>query len=180
MAKNKEGSFRIVVIFMVLSMVLVLNWDKLPWLKNSVHAVFNPTLGVLLNWNMTIGMILILFVLSYLMTLAQKYTTDQDELKRIKALQKDLQKKSKEHRSDPKKSAEISKELMSLMPKQMKLGMRSIVYTGIPLILFYRWFNDFFIAAGSPKFFGFLGWFWFYFIGYFVFSSLMRKWMDVA
>ena len=180
MAKNKEGSFRLIVIFMLASMVLVLSWDKLPWLKNGIHAIFDPTMGALLNWNLVIGMTIILAVLSYLMTLAQKYTTDQDELKRIRKLQKELQKKSRENQHDPKKAMEINKELMSLMPKQMKLSMRSIVYTGIPLLLFYRWFNDYFIAAGSPKFFGFMGWFWFYLIAYFIFSSIARKWMDVA
>jgi uncharacterized membrane protein (DUF106 family) len=75
---------------------------------------------------------------------------------------------------------EIQKELMSLAPKQMKLGMRTVVYTGIPFVLFFRWFQDFFVAAGSPKFFGFIGWFWFYLIVFMIFSSILKKKFDVV
>ena len=114
------------------------------------------------------------------MTFVQKYTTDQKELKSIKKLQKELQKKQKEHKEDPKKSMEIQKEMMSLMPKQMKLGMRTIVYTGIPFVLFFRWFHDFFTSVGDPKFFGFIGWFWFYMIFTMIFSSILKKKFDIV
>jgi len=180
MKRKKEGSFKVALIIMLVSLLIFAKWDKLLWLKNSIHWAFDPTLGALLNWNLTLGMIIIIAALSYLMTLVQKYTTNQVELKRIKGRQKELQSQAKVHKGNPKKAMEVNKELMGLMPKQMKLSMGSFIYTGIPLLLFYRWFYDFFAAAGSPKFFGFLGWFWFYFIAYFIFSSLARKWMDVA
>ncbi|MDA3836064.1 MAG: EMC3/TMCO1 family protein [Nanoarchaeota archaeon] len=180
MTKNKEGNFRLVAVFMVVTMIIAYNWDKWTWLSGGVDAVFSPTLGALLDWHMEIGMLIILFILSIIMTFVQKYTTDQAELKKIKALQKDLQAKSKEHKDNPKKAMEIQKEMMGLMPKQMKLGMRTIVYTGIPFILFFRWFQDFFTAMGSPKFFGFLGWFWFYMIFFMIFSTIIKKRFDVV
>ena len=123
--------------------------------------------------------------MSVIVTVLQKYTTNQEELKKIKKLQKELQAKSKANKHDPKKSMEIQKEMMGLMPKQMKLGMRTIVYTGIPFVLLFRWFYDYFAlleeATGAPvKFFGFLSWFWFYLIFTMLFSSVLKKKFDVV
>jgi uncharacterized membrane protein (DUF106 family) len=184
MAKNNEGSFRIIAIFFFITMLIALNWDKWTWLRNGIHSAFDPTLGALLNWNLTIGMIIIILILSIIVVVLQKYTTNQEELRKIKKLQKELQAKQKEHKNDPKKSMEIQKEMMSLMPKQMKLGMRTVVYTGIPFVLLFRWFYDFFAllveTTGAPvRFFGFLNWFWFYFIFTMIFTSILKKKFDV-
>lgn len=180
MTKNKDGSFRVIVVFFLLIMLIGLNWNKWTWLSGSIHAAFDPTLGALLNWNLEFGMLIILFVLAVIMTFVQKYTTNQEELKEIRRTQKELQAEAKKHQNDPKKSMEIQKELMSLMPKQMKLGMRTIVYTGIPFILFFRWFNDYFTSIGSPKFFGFIGWFVFYLVFFMLFSTILKKKFDVV
>lgn len=185
MSKSKEGSFRIIAIFMLITMLIAFNWDKWAWMKDGIHAVFNPTIGALLNWNLTFGMLIVVLILSVLMSLVQKYTTNQKELKELKKLQKDLQKKANAHKHDPKKSMEYQKEMMALMPKQMKLGMRTIVYTGIPFVLLFRWFTDYFMvleeSTGVPvRFFGFLSWFWFYLIWSMVFSSIIKKKMDIV
>lgn len=185
MAKNKEGSFRIVMIFMLISLVIAFQWDKWTAIKNAVHAVLNPSAGVLLDWNMTVGMIIIVLILAIIMTIVQKYTTNQEELKKLKKEQKDLQKKAKELKHDPKKAMEIQKQIMPLTMKQMKLSMRSIAYTGIPFVLLYRWFYDYFgdiaIATGEPvRFFGFMGWVVFYLVATLVFSSIIRKYMKVV
>ena len=71
------------------------------------------------------------------------------------------------------------------MPKQMKLSMRTIIYTGIPFVLLFRWFSDYFLSlsevTGEPvRFFGFMGWFIFYLIGTVVFSSILKKYMKVV
>lgn len=180
MVKSKEGNFRVVAIFMLIAMLIAFNWDKWKWLSGPVHQALDPTLGALLNWHMEIGMIIILFVLAVIMTVVQKYSTNQEELKKLRKIQKELNKKSKEHKDDPKKAMEIQKEMMALMPKQFKLTMRTVVYTTIPFILFFRWFNDYFLAIGSPKFFGFIGWFWFYLIFFMIFSSILKKKFDVV
>ena len=52
------------------------------------------------------------------------------------------------------KMMEIQKELMPISMKMMKLSMRPIVFTGIPFILTFRWFMDYFTVIGNPKFFG--------------------------
>ena len=185
MAKNNEGSFRIIAVFFFITMLIALNWDKWGWLRNGIHAALDPSLGALLNWNLTIGMIFIVFLISVIVVVLQKYTTNQDELRKIRKLQKELQAKQKENKHDQKKSMEIQKEMMQLMPKQMKLGMRTIVYTGIPFVLLFRWFYDFFEAleasTGAPvRFFGFLSWFWFYLIFTMIFSSILKKKFNVV
>ncbi len=176
----KEGSFMPLFIFMVISLVFAGMWDKVPAIKNSIHFVLDPSAGALLNWNLNIGMLIIVLIITLITTLVQKYATDQETLKELKKEQKELQKQMKEFKNHPEKMMELQKKQFALMPKQMKLSMRGIVYTGIPFILFFRWFNDFFAVAGSPKFILGLGWFWFYLIVAIISGSIMRKYMDVV
>lgn len=183
--KNKkgskgEGSFKPFIIVMLISLVIAGFWDKMPAIKNAVHFLLDPTAGWLLNWHLTIGMLLIVFILTLITTLVQKYATDQETLKEIKKEQKEIQKQMKEFREHPEKMASLQKKNMELLPKQMKLSFRGIAYTGVPFILFFRWFYDFFEVLGNPKFFGFLGWIWFYLIFAMIFSSILRKWLDVV
>lgn len=185
MAQNKEGSFRLVAIFMLITMLIAFNWDNWTWMSKGIHAALDPTIGYLLNWNLTLGMIIVVFLLSIIMSIVQKYTTNQKELREIKKLQKELQQKAKDNKHDPQKSMEYQKELMSLMPKQMKLGMRTIVYTGIPFVLLFRWFTDYFLLieemTGAPvRFLGVFSWFWFYLITTMIFSSIIKKKFDIV
>jgi len=114
-------------------------------------------------------------------TLAQKYATDQVALKELKKEQKAIQKQMKEFKEHPEKLMELQKKQMKLFPKQMKLSMRAIAFTGVPLILFFRWFQDFFTTLGDVKFFGIIGsWFLFYLIIAMVFGSILRKYMKVV
>ncbi|MCA9487677.1 MAG: DUF106 domain-containing protein [Nanoarchaeota archaeon] len=182
---KKQGSFKVMFLVMLVSLVIASLWDKLPAIKNSIHYVLNPTAGALMNWNLTIGMLIVVLIISALTTVIQKYTTDQTELKRLKKEQKALQKEMKEHKSNPQKMAELQKKQMAFIPQQFKLQMGSIAYTAVPLILLFRWFGDYFgeimTTTGEPvRFFGFLGWFLFYLIVTMVFSSLLKKWWDIA
>jgi len=177
---DKKGSFRPIIIVMFLSLIIAGLWDKVPSIKDFAHAILNPTAGALLNWNLNYGMIILIFIISIFMTLAQKYGTDQKTLRRLKKEQKDFQKEMNKFKHDPKKLMEAQKNLMPLTIEMMKHSMRAIVYTGIPLILFFRWFNDTFTSMGNPHFFGFFSWFWFYFIGLMIFGMILRKWWDVV
>lgn len=179
---GKEGSFTPLIIFLVISMILAGLWDKVPLIKNSIHYLLDPTAGFLLNWNLNWGMLAVVFIIALITTLIQKYATDQKTLREMKKEQKEIQAQMKEFKNHPEKLMELQKKQFAMMPKQMKLSMRPIMYTGIPFILFFRWFNDFFITAGSPKFWLGLSWFWFYFIFTMIFSSILRnkKVFDVA
>lgn len=178
--KAKEGSFMPLIIVMFASMIIAFYWDKLPWISNSIHAIFDPSAGMLLNWNLNLGMIIIVFIITLITTLVQKFATDQKTLKELKKEQKEIQKQMKEFKNHPEKLLELQKKQMAMMPKQMKLSMRAVAYTGIPFILFFRWFNDYFIANPDSKFILGMGWFLFYFIFAIIFGSLFRKWLDVV
>lgn len=184
--EGKEGSFAPLIIFMFISLILAGLWDKIPIIKNSIHAILDPSAGFLLNWDLNLGMLVIVFVITVLTTVVQKYATDQKTLKELRKEQKEIQKQMKEFRNHPEKLMELQKKQFSMMPKQMKLSMRGIIYTGIPFILFFRWFNDFFVAATeaaggvAPRFWLHLSWFLFYLIFAVIFSSLLRKWWDVV
>jgi uncharacterized membrane protein (DUF106 family) len=178
--QGKEGSFRLIFIIMILSLAVAAFWDSLPIIKNSVHWVLNPSAGALLNWNPTLGMLIIVLIISLFTTLVQKYATDQETLKELRKEQKIIQEEMKKFRHDPAKIMELQKKQFEFMPRTMKLSMRSIVYTGVPFILLFRWFHDYFSAIGELKFFGFLSWFWFYLIFVMIFSTILRKWMKVV
>ena len=176
----KEGSFTPLIIFMLISLVLASLWDKIPAIKNAIHYVLDPSAGALINWNLNIGMLIIVLIITAITTVVQKYATDQKTLKELRTEQKDIQNQMKEFKNHPEKMMELQKKQFAMMPKQMKLSMRAIIYTGIPFILFFRWFQDYFVSLGSPKFFLGMGWFLFYLISAIVFGSILRKWWDVV
>lgn len=177
--KKKEGSFIPMIFITVVSFMIAIYWEKISWIKDSVHAVLTPSAGILLNWNLEIGMTLIVLIITVITTIVQKYTTDQKALKELREEQKILQQEMEKYKDHPEKIAELSKQQFKFIPKTMKLTSRYVLFTGIPFILFFRWFNDYFTSIGNPQFFGFLGWFWFYFIATMIFSSFLRKWMKV-
>ncbi len=189
----KEGSFRTLIIFMIFATLLASLWDKIPVIKNSIHYVLDPSAGALLNWNLSIGMLILVLIITIITTLVQKYATDQKTLKELKTEQKKLQKEMNEFKNHPDKLMEIQKRQMEMLPRQMKLTMRPIIYTGIPFILLFRWFYDYFNALATTEglkflgfwsvhgtFLGIAGWFWFYLVTTIVFSSFLRKWMNVV
>lgn len=179
--KKGEGSFKPIIIVMLISLVIASLWDRISVIKDSIHAILDPSAGALLLWDVSWGMTIIILVVTLIVTLAQKYATDQEALKELKKEQKAIQKQMKEFKEHPEKLMELQKTQMKLFPKQMKLSMRAIAYTGVPLILFFRWFQDFFVTLGDVKFFGIIGsWFLFYLIIAMVFGSILRKYLKVV
>lgn len=177
---SNKGSFMPVVVVMIASFFIAFLWDSIESIKNTAHWILDPTLGTLLNWNLTYGMLIIILLISLFMTLVQKYATDQETLKELKREQKLLQEEMKKYQAHEEEYKKLFRESMSKAPEMMMLGMRPIAYTGIPLILLFRWFMDFFSATGDVKFFGFLSWFWFYLIGLILFGVIFRKIFDVV
>ena len=178
--EGKESSFVWIFIVMTISLVIASLWETIPAIKNSAHAALNPTAGLLLNWNLTWGMTFLVLIIALFMTIIQKYATDQKTMREMRDEQKALQEEMKRYKDHPEKLMSLQKKQFEFMPKMMKLSMRPLVYTAIPLILFFRWFVDYFGAIGEFKFFGYFSWFWFYLLGSIVFSSILRKVMNVV
>ena len=174
MKMNKEGSFRGIFIVMTITLLIAMFWDSVSFIKDSAHAILDPTLGVLLAWNLILGMLGVIFVISLMMTLVQKYATDQKTMRELKKEQKALQEEMKKYKDSPEKVAELSKKQFEAIPRMMKLSMRPIIYTAIPIVLLFRWFTDFFAVLDSAKILG-MHWLLFYLIASLVFSSILRK-----
>ncbi|MGD9275689.1 MAG: EMC3/TMCO1 family protein [Candidatus Pacearchaeota archaeon] len=179
-SKGKDGSFTPIILVMAASLMIASFWNSVPAIKNTVHSILNPSAGILLNWNLTWGMIILVFVITLITTLAQKYGTDQKALRELKKEQKILQEEMKKYKEHPEKLMELQKKQLEFIPKTMKLSMRAIAFTGVPLILFFRWFNDYFTEIGNPDVIFGLGWFGTYFIATIIFSSIMRKYLKVV
>lgn len=177
---NKEGSFKPIAIALIISMLIAMFWNSLTFLRNIVHTILDPSAGALIKLNLHFGMLIIVFILTLITTLIQKYMTDQEALKDLKKEQKALQEEMKKNKDDPKKLMELQKKSFESIPKTFKLSMRAFAYTAIPLILFFRWFVDFFNSIGKPEFLGFMGWLVFYLISSIIFSSILRKALKVA
>ncbi len=163
-------------VVLLVTMIIAFAWGRVPFIKQTVHSILDPTAGKLLNSNITWGMILIVFIITLVTTIIQKYGTDQSELKKIRGEQKILQEEMKKYKDNPEKILELNKKHFEFIPKTMDLTMKPLIYTAIPFVLFFRWFGDYFSGIGNNfKFFGFLSWFWFYFIATIVFSTILRK-----
>jgi uncharacterized membrane protein (DUF106 family) len=170
---------RTMLFVMLASFFIVGLWSRVPLIKEIVHLLLDPTAGFLLNWDRTLGMFIVVFIISFMLTLIQKYGTDQETLRRIKGEQKILREEMKKYKNEPEKIMELNKKQLEIIPKTFDITMKPLLYTFIPFILFFRWFHDYFSAV-QFEFFGFLSWFWFYLIFSIIFSSILRKVLKVA
>ena len=109
-------------------------------MTNFLDAIFNPWLLPLLNLPAFWTILIICAVLTFLITIVYKYTTNQKEMKRIK---EDLKKYQKEMREtkDTKKLMSIQKKALELNMKYMMASFKSTLYTLIPILILFAWLN---------------------------------------
>ncbi len=168
----------ILIWVMLLGIGVAIFWDNFDFVKRSVHFVLDPSLGKLLNWNVTFGLLIVTATLNFLTTLLHKKVTDQDLLKQIKEEQKLVQEEMKLYKQNPQKSLELSKKSAELSMKTMPITMRPVIYTTIPFILLVRWFGDYF-KDHPTKILGFMSGIWGYMVFFIVWSIIFRKIMKV-
>jgi uncharacterized membrane protein (DUF106 family) len=168
---------KIMFVIMILSLLVAFMWDSLPVVKQIIHLILDPTAGVLLDKHVNIGMLLITGIIALITTLLQKYATDQNMLKEIKAEQKIIQEEMKLAKSQPEKTMELSKKSLELTMKAMPITMRPLVYTIIPFVLLFRWFGDYFVQTGA-KVFG-MSWLLGYILLSLIMSTIFRKVLKV-
>jgi uncharacterized membrane protein (DUF106 family) len=76
-------------------------------------------------------------IMSLIITLVYKFTTNQKEMKHIKTEMKRLQKEMKGARNDQKKMLEINNQLMKYNSQYMMKSLRSSLFTMLPAILVF-------------------------------------------
>jgi len=171
--KGKTNMIGFIVILGI-SLFIASRWEKMPIIRDSVGYVLDPSFGALLDWNVYVGFLVVIGFTSLVLTLAQKYLSDQASLKEIKKEQKYLQQEMKKYRDHPEKLMELQKKQLEFFPRTFNLTMKPLMYTSIPIILLFRWFADYLY----PIFGGW--WILYYMIGAMIFSTVFRKVLDVA
>ncbi|MEM4270886.1 MAG: EMC3/TMCO1 family protein [Candidatus Pacearchaeota archaeon] len=164
---------RVIFLMFLFSTLVVFLWDTVPFIKNFAHLILDNYLQHLLFFNVNLGMVVLAFVISLISTILHKYLTDQKALKEIREEQKKLSELIKNSRNDPAKSAEYTKKSLEISLKSIPLTFRPLFYTLIPIILLFRWLNDFFSSSGL-KVLG-MSWILAYILLSIVFSSILRK-----
>ncbi len=106
-----------------------------------LDPVLNATFGFLLNWPPLLAICFVSFIISVLVTLIYKWTTNQGEMKRLKDELSGHQKKMKELKDHPEKMMAIQKQAMSVNMQYMGKSMKSTFITFIPIILIFGWMN---------------------------------------
>lgn len=180
MAKENRGMFLFFIVLLV-SLYIASKWNSPMTIigsdmtvKEGVGAILNPSFGRLLDWNLYIGFAFIVALTSFVLTLSQKYLSDQKELKELKKEQKILQDEMKKYRDNPEKLLDFQKKQLEIFPKTFNLTMKPLLYTSIPIILLFRWFGDYLLPIFGNW------WILWYIIGAMIFSSIFRKVFDVA
>jgi len=138
-----------------------------------LDSLFNGLFGGLIEWSPAGSLIIISLIMSLIVTLVYKWTTDQEVLKSLKAEIKELQKQMKEFVSDPEKSLQIRKDLNQRVMKQFKSSMKPTLFTLVPFLILFSWMRAVYTPMG-PLIIG-LSWFWVYLIASVVFGQIFKK-----
>lgn len=104
-------------------------------LDPALDFIFSPILPLPPFFSIMIMALLI----SLLIALITKYTTNQDLMKQLKEEQKELQKEAKELRNHPEEAMKVNKKVFETNMKYMKQSMKSMIYTFIPIIIIFGW-----------------------------------------
>ncbi len=106
-----------------------------------LDPILDPVLGPLLNWNPTLGIVVIAAIITVIITLAYKYLTDQDKMKHLKGRQKEFQAEMKSHRDNPEKMMSVQKEAMKVNMEYMKHSLKPTLFTMLPILLIFGWMS---------------------------------------
>ncbi|MDA1196537.1 MAG: EMC3/TMCO1 family protein [Nanoarchaeota archaeon] len=104
-------------------------------------SFLDPVLNPLLALPIFTLVVLMSFLITLLITLIYKFTTNQSLMKSLKSELKELQKEMKELRDHPEKMMKVQKQAMQTNMKYMGQSMKSTLYTFLPIILIFGWMN---------------------------------------
>lgn len=145
-----------------------------------LDGFFNMIFGPIMNLPDPLNLLIISFILTFTITIAYKYLTDQVKMKELKTEMKDMQKKMKELKSQPDKMMAMQKDSMKKNMEYMKHSIKPTLFTFIPIIIIFGWLRSYYEALGNPAVFLGLKWIWAYIIFSIVISIVLRKVMKVS
>lgn len=125
------------------------------------------------------GVMVIGFLVVFVMTLVQKYFTDQKRLKELKAKQKEIQKKTSEKKGDAeayqKAQKESMQESLQISMEMMKHSFKPLLITFLPILVLIWWLKGVYIGTAIES-----SWIWWYLLSAVASSIILRKVLDVA
>jgi len=157
-------------------------WSTLIFaVESAKHSNYIPFTG-----SPAIDILLISAIITFLTSLYTKYTTPQEEMKKLKEDMKKLQKIAKEHMKNKEmdKVKKVQDEIMKINGEIMKknFNMKNLIVTSIPLLLLFAWikseyepFGEF-LNIGITK----LGWLGTYIWSSIIFGLIWRKVLKLA
>ena len=102
-----------------------------------LNIVFAPLLKLPTIW----AVLIMSFIISVLIILITKYTTNQEMMKSLKEDMKSYQKQTKELKNNPAKMMEMQKKAMESNMKYMSHSLKPTLITLIPIFLIFGWMN---------------------------------------
>src|SRR3989338_4161734 len=103
-----------------------------------LNIIFAPLLKLPVLWTV----ILMSFLVSVIIIVITKYTTDQALMKKLKDDIKEYQKQAKELKGNTSKAMEVQKKAMELNMKYMMHSFKPTLITFIPIILIFGWMSS--------------------------------------
>ena len=133
-----------------------------------------------------ISIIVFTFLITLILTLIYKFTTNQQRIKELRDEQKKLQEQIKQEK-DKDKLIDIQKEMLQKSSEMMKYTFKSMIITFIPVIIMFAYLKSLYANTGHiinwgtniPIFTTGLGWFWLYLIFGIIFNITLRKMLKV-
>lgn len=112
-------------------------------------------------------------LVTFISSLAQKWLTNQEHLKKMKERQKEIQKEIK-NTKEPTAMQALNAEMMKISMAMMKSSFKPMLVTLIPFILLFGWLRSIYVPLLGNS------WIWYY-LGYSVVASiLIRKLLKMA
>lgn len=144
-------------------------------------TILDYLFGWLIKWSPLGALIVITFLMTLLVTLIYKYATNQRAMKEAKDEVKEIQKKIKADKDDPKKVLEHNKLIMEKQMMLFKHSFKPMLITLLPILLLFSWLRATYVPAitNNGNLFIGLDWLWTYIIFSMIFSLTLRKLLKV-
>jgi uncharacterized membrane protein (DUF106 family) len=106
-----------------------------------LESFLDHVLSPLLRMQPLLSIAIIAFIITIIITLIHKFTTDQKKMREIKDEMKGHQEEMKKYKNDPKKMMDINKKAMEKNMEFMKHSLKSMLFSFLPIILIFGWLN---------------------------------------
>ncbi|MBD3164896.1 DUF106 domain-containing protein [Candidatus Woesearchaeota archaeon] len=105
------------------------------------ETLLDPIMSSLLVLPPLLAVAIVSLVVSLIITIIYKLTTNQDLMKQLKSEMKEFQKEMKELKDHPEEMMKVQKEAMQTNMKYMMQSFKSTIFTILPIIIIFSWMN---------------------------------------